>query len=470
MRQWSNWGFSRPRLPIPVGVFVRACLVALPFPFLLEARSGISGGIPRYGDAGSELTAGFGDFARFRASAHGVGSLGFGWACLGLIGSLSNPDCYDIFESAPSLIFHLSGSPVMDHKVMRLFIGKNHDEKVASAPVQSIFRLTGNNEDALTYALGFLIAREPALCVELVSLCGVKPSRAFKDQYTIRLQEVTDSKFGRRDIVIEAAKVRIVIEAKIGKAEPDATQLLKYADDAAKWKNFQTRVVASLTAGELSPSTVDEVASKLPRRPKIRFAAIQWHQVIDLVLRHKPSDGSEISRYLFEEFIRYIREDYDMGYYDAEIKIQDTNPGNARVFEEGWMQLTSYRTRAPLYVAPYFTGRGGGISKIARVVGVASINLAVAAGTYEPATREAVTEDQRQHWSRGLRILRELYPESTEQMILFLDKPMPFKSPPLTKKAFNDARPSAESKQIPQQIPQGFHLRFDELMRTGYLG
>ena len=193
--------------------------------------------------------------------------------------------------------------------------------------------------------------------------------RAFKDQYTIRLQEVTDSKFGRRDIVIEAAKVRIVIEAKIGKAEPDATQLLKYADDAAKWKNFQTRVVASLTAGELSPSTVDEVASKLPRRPKIRFAAIQWHQVIDLVLRHKPSDGSEISRYLFEEFIRYIREDYDMGYYDAEIKIQDTNPDNARVFEEGWMQLTSYRTRAPLYVAPYFTGRGGGISKIARVVG-----------------------------------------------------------------------------------------------------
>ena len=73
------------------------------------------------------------------------------------------------------------------------------------------------------------------------------------------------------DIVIEAAKVRIVIEAKIGKAEPDATQLLKYADDAAKWKNFRTRVVASLTAGELSPSTVDEVTSKLPRRPEDTF-------------------------------------------------------------------------------------------------------------------------------------------------------------------------------------------------------
>ena len=187
------------------------------------------------------------------------------------------------------------------------------------------------------------------------------------------------------------------------------------------------------------------------------------------MLRHKPSDGSEISRYLFEEFIRYIREDYDMGYYDAEIKIQDTNPDNARVFEEGWMQLTSYRTRRRYMSRRIHWKRWLNI-KDRPCGGVASINLAVAAGTYEPATREAVTEDQRQHWSRGLRILRELYPESTEQMILFLDEPMPFKSPPLTKKAFNDARPAAESKQIPQQIPQGFHLRFDELMRTGYLG
>ena len=83
MRQWSNCGCSRPRLPIPVGVFVRAFLVALPFPFLLEARSGISGRIPRYGDAGSELSAGFGDFARFGASPHGLGHSDLGGPALG---------------------------------------------------------------------------------------------------------------------------------------------------------------------------------------------------------------------------------------------------------------------------------------------------------------------------------------------------------------------------------------------------
>ena len=345
---------------------------------------------------------------------------------------------------------------------MRLFIGKNHNDKVLSAPVQSIFRLAGNNEDALTYALGFLLARNSELCAALVRLCGVQPTRAFKHGYTVHLQEVTDRTFGRRDIVIESGKLRIVIEAKIGKAEPTAEQLLKYARDRAKWRGFTNRVVVSLTQRELMTTTRNETVANLPRRPKIHFKAVQWHEVIELVLRHGPSDGSEISRFLFDEFIRYIRGDHDMGYYDAEIKIQDTNADNAKVFHEGWMQLTSYYIRSPLYVAPYFTGQRGGISKIARVVGVATINLADTPHTFEPATGEPVTEDQRQHWPQGLRLLRKLYPDPREQFILFLDKPMSFKSPPLTKRAFNATNPP---KRIPLQIPQGFHLRFDELLR-----
>ena len=36
---------------------------------------------------------------------------------------------------------------------MRLYIGKNHEGE--AAPVQSIFRLAGSDEDALTFGLGF---------------------------------------------------------------------------------------------------------------------------------------------------------------------------------------------------------------------------------------------------------------------------------------------------------------------------
>ena len=56
-----------------------------------------------------------------------------------------------------------SDNPTIGYCVMRLFIGKNHDQKAASAPIQSIFRLAGNNEDSLTYVLGFLLARDSAL-------------------------------------------------------------------------------------------------------------------------------------------------------------------------------------------------------------------------------------------------------------------------------------------------------------------
>ena len=346
---------------------------------------------------------------------------------------------------------------------MRLYIGKNYDEKDASVPVQSIFRLAGSDEDALTYALGFLLARDPIFCVELVRLCGVKAPQSFKHEYAVHLQEVTDPRYGRRDIVIEAGKVRIVLEAKIGRAEPTAQQILKYAKDNKKWEGFTTGVVVSLTQGKLSSATQDEVVAKLPRRPKIRFAPIQWHQVLDLVLLHGPSDGSEVSQYLFDEFIHYIRRDYDMGYYDAEILIQDVNPRNAKIFEKGWMYVTSLKDKkAPLYFAPYFTKQGAnsGISMISRVIYDKTVKLADT-----PEVIDTGTNEQRVQWDIGWSMLRKRAKEEGfadgPVRLFFLDRPIAFRSVPLSKKAFKATGPS---KQIPNQIPKGFSLRFDEIL------
>ena len=42
-----------------------------------------------------------------------------------------------------------------------------------------------------------------------------------------------------------------------------------------------------------------------------------------------------------------------MGYHDAEILVQDLDPLNVEIFEEGWMYVTNSRDkRAPLYFAP----------------------------------------------------------------------------------------------------------------------
>ena len=347
---------------------------------------------------------------------------------------------------------------------MRLYIGKNHDEKDASVPVQSIFRLAGSNEDALTYALGFLLARDPALCADLVRLCTVKSVRSFKDDYSVHLQEVTDRSLGRRDIVIEAGKVRIVVEAKIGKAEPTAEQLLKYAADSEKWRKFATRVVVSLTRDKLLPATQIEIESKLPRRSKINFAAIQWHEVIELVLQHSPSNESDdVSQYLYDEFILFARRGYDMGYYDAEILIRNVNPENAKFFEQGWVYVTApTKNTDPLYFAPYFTNQGpiSGIRMISRVIDVRTLRLADALDVSDRGT-----EEERKQWCKGLCMLQEHAKEvgfsDNAVQVFFLGKPVEFRSSPLTKNAFNATDPP---KKIPPAIPPGFSLRFDDLL------
>ena len=345
--------------------------------------------------------------------------------------------------------------------MMRLYIGKNHQE--STTPAQSIFRLAGNDEDALTFALGFLLAHDPAFCAKLVRRLHVAGRNTLKPGYSVHLQEVTDRRFGRRDIVIEDGEMRIVLEAKIGGAEPTAEQLLKYGAESDLWNKYKLRAVVALTQVELAPSTREQVRAKLAEQ-NIGFYEIRWHEILDLVLSHSPSDDSEVSRYLFDEFIHYIRSYYRMGYYDAEILIQDVDPPNAEIFKEGWMYVTSPKNKkAPLYFAPYFTGQGAnsGISMVSRVRDTRIVVLAETENLPVPAT-----DEYRVRWEYGLTRLRERAEQEgfahNEVRLFFLDRPITFRATPLTKKA---SKSTGGSKQIPNQIPRGFSLGFDDLLR-----
>ena len=305
---------------------------------------------------------------------------------------------------------------------MRLYIGKNHR---GAAPVQSIFRLAGKDEDALTYALGFLLAHDPAFCKKIVRLIGVRVPSGFERDYSVHLQEVTGPGYGRRDIAIVAGKMRIVIEAKVGDAEPTADQLTNYAQEDELWSQYERRAIVALTQVELNQATEGAVRSKLSCYG-ISFASVQWHEIVEIVLGYRPSDDSEVSRYLFDEFRHYIRRHYDVGYYDAEILIQDVNPKNAEIFKEGWLYVTEPRDKkAPLYFAPYFTGQGAnsGVSVISRV---RDANIVVLAET--GTILDAPSSEHLERWQRGLAMLRERAEEEGflhgRVRLLFLDQPI----------------------------------------------
>lgn len=329
---------------------------------------------------------------------------------------------------------------------------------VETAPVQSLFRLVGRDEDALTYGLGFLLAYDPKFCVKLLRSFGLSLPREFGHGYAIHLQEVTGSGYGRRDIVVSAQGIRIVVEAKIGGSLPAEEQILKYAAEKALWEPYARRYIVALTQVAFPATAAREVGTKLAKEG-INFRPAQWHKVLDVAIRHRPANSSAVSRYLFDQFSRYIRRDYQMGYYDAEVSIQDVNLENAAIYEECWVYVTSLKDKAaPLYFAPYFTRESEhpGISLVSRVLDIRTGKPAQIAIDESAAP----TEEHRRRWTEGLeRVIARSKREgwgNGEGRLFCLDRPLPLGKTLIKAKGGSNG--------IPTQIPKGFSLRFDELL------
>ena len=150
-----------------------------------------------------------------------------------------------------------------------------------------------------------------------------------------------------------------------------------------------------------------------------------------------------------------------MGYHDAEISVQDVNPLNAIIYNEGWMYVTSLKDKkAPLYFAPYFTGlRASGITKISRVRDVATGELTAIDDVEDVVIPP--TAGHLKHWRIGLSMLRERAEKegfsSFPLRLLFLDRPIIFRQTALSKKAFKE---SYAIQTDPKSDTQGFSPGF----------
>lgn len=369
---------------------------------------------------------------------------------------------------------------------MNLYVGKISE---SSSPVQSVFGLSRSDENALTRALGYLMARDRTFCREFIRRTGLFPRLRLGSNYSIYLQERTLPRYGIPDIVIEdrsGKTTRIVIEAKVGNALPDVEQIGKYARNRNLWNQFDNRAIVALTQVEMTKDQKTTLELSLPTGANaIQFANLGWHRVIDMALGHSPSGGSQVSRFLFQQFSRFVKEDYKMGYYDVEVHVQDVNRENAGVFENGWLYAGG--TPAPLYFAPHYTWNGEpikgleewyrnvkeskGISRVARVVASEQVIPAELLGLNdsELATKlksivPSASGVQIKIWSKGHRLVekRTDFEKFCQNPVwfLYLDRPIAIPEA-ITKEAFNK---NNTEKQIPSQIPPGFSLRFDQML------
>jgi hypothetical protein len=362
-----------------------------------------------------------------------------------------------------------------------LYIGKVGEKK---QPCESVFRLAGRNEDALTYALGYLLAKDPPFCSAFLKQCGVTKGRRgrqwsdlFGDhQYEIHLQEVTDPEVGRRDIVIEAEpKMRAVIEAKIGRAHPNKEQILKYAEDQDDWKSVDPtsgcRAIVAITRGKLPVKTKNATEKEL-KKEGITLHEFRWHQVYSLVQKHHRKCKSVTTQWLFHEFLRFFRRDYEMKHYDAIVAIQNVDNLNAEIFDKGWMYVTDQRDNAePLYFAPYLTKsrkKGtryespyNGILYASRVLRVEDLKVedllkSDLASIFKP------DDDHKDKWTVGLDLIKKRAKEEEWRItgisrLYFLDSPFKLRKVPLTK--------TRKQPIIPSMIPKGFKLTFEQLLK-----
>ena len=106
--------------------------------------------------------------------------------------------------------------------------------------MSSVFDLLGTHEPALTDALGWTMARSPALMSSVLGRLGLGGSTSVED-FAVELETADDA--GRTDIELFTPTAHVIIEAKQGWIVPGEVQLGAYAPrlDAARTAGLDTR-------------------------------------------------------------------------------------------------------------------------------------------------------------------------------------------------------------------------------------
>lgn len=209
--------------------------------------------------------------------------------------------------------------------------------------VSNVFDLLGRDENDLTAAFGFALARSPGLLHRIVQ--RVAPG-ADGEGAVLRLEAHDDS--GRTDLEISTDDHLIVIEAKRGWLVPGETQLAKYAPRIAA---HGSGVLVSLSAA--SP---DWARQTLPGTVQgVPVAHLPWEQVrLDLTDARGVARGQE--RAWLDEFSDYLRKAIRMrdpadSWTYCVVVSNDRPGGGPRTFRE-------FVTTEACYFHPYGWGKG----------------------------------------------------------------------------------------------------------------
>jgi hypothetical protein len=222
-------------------------------------------------------------------------------------------------------------------------------------PVSTVFDLLGHDEDDMTAALGWCLARSPSLMA--VFLREVANSAAGPGP-VVELQRHDASDGGFTDIEIRSPEVHVIVEAKRGWALPSEAQLRRYE---ARFDAFGARhqMFVVLTQNGVESVVRRRLSTWLP--PELVMPVVLgWSRVVELA-RRASRDGERSDRVFVTELAQYLRGVADM---------RDTNSNSVHVVSltrsvwDGWPPDLSPVDEVEKHRIYHYPTRGGNYPKI----------------------------------------------------------------------------------------------------------
>ena len=224
-----------------------------------------------------------------------------------------------------------------------------------SRSVETVFDLLGHNENDMTAALGWCLARSSSL---RKAFLGEVAGGADPREPIVELQRHDALDGGFTDVEIRSHDVHVIVEAKRGWALPSEAQLRRYeARFAAYEADHQVFVV--LTQNGVDSVVRRRLATWRPPDP-VKSVVLGWSRVVQLA-RRSSHYGERKERIFVGELARYLGGVADM---------RDTNTNSVHVVSltrdvwAGWPADLSPVDEVERHRVYHYPTRGGNYPKI----------------------------------------------------------------------------------------------------------
>ncbi len=235
-------------------------------------------------------------------------------------------------------------------------------EKGHSVSIVKKFDLLGNDEEALSKALGYTISHDRNSLFKLLQYLGVKKKNTLNNFSKISIETERHRAEGRTDIEIKIEKeFHIIIESKIGgnKVTKQRTQYLTSFDSG-----IPKKILCFITQLR---NTNKEIQAG------IDIINISWFEITELF-----NTRTLTEKELVRDFLDFTTKNYKMNEL-KEILIQDLGAEKEiERFKDYYIYRRGVTFGSPLYFAPYFTRQakqeeGEGIAYLSKVLGVLTL-------------------------------------------------------------------------------------------------